>query len=130
MNLEQTVRTMVVENVNRQQLDESEVKLAAIQKLKEIQAQLTQINFLDVVNVMKPDNPLKKEVENMEKELADVRQAVEKFVVANQFDAIDEEEPEEPVGDEGEPEEKEEPEEKKNPFEKKDGAKDKEDEDV
>ena len=45
MNLEQTVRNMVVENLNPQPLMESKVKLAAIQKLKEIQAKLTEINF-------------------------------------------------------------------------------------
>lgn len=122
MNLEQLVRNMVVENVTgvkpvQVELTENEVRLAAIQKLKEIQAQITEINFLDVVAVMRPENPLKKDVEAMEIALADVRAQVEKFVVDNQFDAVEaeqqanEEEPEEESTEEPEEETPEESEE-------------------
>jgi hypothetical protein len=45
-------------------LNEGSVKLEAIKSLKNIQAQLTTINFLDVLSVMNNDNPLKKDVES------------------------------------------------------------------
>ena len=72
-------------------LNESPVKLEAIQALKEIQANLTTINFLDVISVMDPSNPLKSDIEQFEMALADIRGGIEEFIVANQFDIEEEE---------------------------------------
>ena len=106
MKLEQMVRDMVMENMNptttKVNLQENEIKLAAIIGLKEIQAQLTGINFLEVISVMAPENPLKQQVEEFEVSLASLRQSIESFVVDNQFDAA--EEPEEEPEAEAEPE--------------------------
>jgi hypothetical protein len=70
-------------------LNEGSVKLEAIKNLKNIQAQLTTINFLDVLSVMNNDNPLKKDVESFEGILTDLRVKMEEFINANQYDATD-----------------------------------------
>jgi len=76
-------------------LNENAIKLEAMLALKEIQAQLTTINFLDVLSVMDPANPLKEEVMEFENQLAVMRSGIEQFIVDNQFDSA-----EEPIEDE------------------------------
>lgn len=83
----------------QKELNENAVKLEAMLALKEIQAQLTTINFLDVLSVMDPNNPLKKDVMKFEEQLATMRAGIETFIVDNQFDSA-EEQPEEEVIDE------------------------------
>ena len=79
---------------------ENSVKLEVIQSIKEIQAQLTQINFLDVLSMMDGSNPLKKDIEGFETVLSELRTSIETLVSDNHFDIEEEpdveEEPEEP----------------------------------
>lgn len=85
---------------------ENEVKFQALAKMKEIQSALADLTFLDVIAVMNPENPLKKEVQKMETQINDLTKVVGDFVEANMADATEVgDEPEEPEEETEEPEE-------------------------
>jgi hypothetical protein len=112
----------VTERIKKRQQDkllkENEVKLEVMRTIKDLQAQLTTVSFLDALAMMDPSNPLKKELESFESDIATLRTNIEGFVVSNQFDIPSEVEevPEEEIPEEEIPEEK--PKEKKEDKEK------------
>lgn len=113
------------------QLEENAVRFAALEAMKNVQATLAGISLLDVLGVMKPDNPLKADVLAMETQLHDLSAGIGQFIADNIADVETEEQEagEEPAEEEPEPEEKPK-EEKPKKEEKKPAKKKKEDEDV
>lgn len=84
-----------MKRVKLNRVDENEIRVEALKNVKEIQSQLTVISFLDVLAVMDPANPLRKQVEEFEEGLTALRQGIEQFVAENQFDTVPEIEAEE-----------------------------------
>lgn len=103
-----------IEEYREQKLHESEVKYQALLKMKEIQNSLSAITFIDILSVMKEENPLKKVVAELETKVNDLTNEVGKFVTDNMADATDieasdeQKEPRKPKKEEPEEEEDEE----------------------
>ena len=71
------------------ELDESKIKFEALNVMKEIQTTLSGLSFLDVIAVMREENPLKKEVHDLESKLHELTQMVGQFIADNIEDAVD-----------------------------------------
>lgn len=75
---------------NKQKLlAENAVKLNVMKGIKEIQAALTTISFLDVLASIDVNNPVIKKVQEFETMLSDLRNNIEKFVAENHFDSAE-----------------------------------------
>jgi len=72
-----------------EKLQESEIKYQALENMKSIQAQLGSISFIDVISVMREDNPLKPEVFEMENKLHELTVIVSQFINDNLKDAVE-----------------------------------------
>ena len=70
-------------------LTESEIKFQALNTMKEIQQTLSALSFLDVIALMKEDNPLKKNVHDLENTLHKLTTDVGQFINDNMEDAVD-----------------------------------------
>lgn len=70
-------------------IDESEIKFQALANMKEIHSALAELTFLDVIQVMREENPLKKDVQKFEEELNALTEKVGKFVTDNMKDAVE-----------------------------------------
>ena len=70
-------------------LKENAVKLSVMKGLKEIQASLTNITFLDVLANIDVNNPVVKTIQGFETQLSDLRKGIEDFVVENHFDSAE-----------------------------------------
>ena len=92
-------------NEHFQPLNE-DMKFEALSQLRELQSNLVAISFLPVIAIMKPENPLKKEVLKFQDNLDELTMQIQQFISSakNDIDYAEEEEPEE--GEE-EPEEEE-----------------------
>ena len=73
----------------KKDLNENEIKYQALENMKEIQAQLGSISFIDVISVMRDDNPLKTEVFEMEDMLHNLTVTVSQFINDNLPDAVE-----------------------------------------
>jgi len=71
------------------EINERPIKFEALNTMKEIQTTLSGLSFLDVIAVMREENPLKKEVHELENKLHDLTQAVGQFIADNIEDAVD-----------------------------------------
>jgi hypothetical protein len=93
------------------EFNESDMKYQALAMIKDIHTQLAQISFVDVMAIMNPDNPAKKEIQSFETKIndltTDIGQLVQKYIPdvadADPGDVLDKEENQEL---ENEPEEK------------------------
>lgn len=70
-------------------LTESKVKFEALNVMKEIQTTLSGLTFLDVIAVMREENPLRKEVHELEAMLHELTGKVGDFIADNIEDAVD-----------------------------------------
>ena len=68
------------------ELNETEIRFEALTRLREIQSQLVGISFLEVIAIMKEDNPLKKDVLTFQDELDKLTSAVGEFVSKSKND--------------------------------------------
>lgn len=73
----------------KKDLSENEVKFAALEEMKNIQATLGSISFISVISVMREDNPLKAEVHDFEQLLHELTVQVSTFINDNLPDAVD-----------------------------------------
>ncbi len=71
------------------QQNESEVKYAALEEMKNIQGVLGSISFISVIGVMREDNPLKEEVFEFENMLHELTASVSAFINDNIMDAVE-----------------------------------------
>lgn len=114
----------------QEELSENAVRWAALEKMREVQTQLSALSLIDVLSVMKPENPLRQQVIDMEAIIHDITNQMGEFINDNLADAEDI--PGEGDVESPEEEEVEEPEEKKEEKpkkeEKKPAKKDKKDE--
>jgi hypothetical protein len=111
-------------NKDYQRLDE-DMKFEALSQLREIQSNLVAVSFLPVIGIMKPENPLKKDVLKFQDELDELTMKIQSFISSakndvaydegGDADGTDDSEPEEKEGDE--PEEKPEVEDSSEPKE-------------
>ena len=76
------------------------VKLDVIKSIKEIQAQLTSITFLDALSRIHTENKIKTDVEGFETTLSDLRKSIEEFITDNHFDSAERQADEVPEGGE------------------------------
>ena len=102
------------EVIGKVNLNEKEMKFQALSIAKDLHTQLAQISFIDMLAVMNPENPAKKEVQALEAKINDITSEVGEFiqkyipdVAAAEVGDLEDEEPEE------EPEEEEEDSKKK-----------------
>lgn len=77
------------QNFLGESLSENEIKFEALSVMKEIHSQLAELSFVDVIAVMREENPLRKDVTVLEKELNDLTNKVGQFVTDNLADAVD-----------------------------------------
>jgi hypothetical protein len=71
-----------------QHIQENQIKYQALQLLREVQADLTRINFLEVLSLMKAENPLRKDINKYETILNDLTTEIGKFIQDNK-DEVD-----------------------------------------
>jgi outer membrane biosynthesis protein TonB len=86
--------------------NEKDMRFEALQMLREVQAELTRLNFLEVISLMKPTNPLKKTVLSFEEDLNDLTNRIGAFIQDAKNDV--EYQPSEEETEEDKPEENEE----------------------
>lgn len=60
--------------------NESEMKYQALAMAKEIHTELAKITFIEMLSVMDPSNPAKKEIQALETELNDLTNKVGEFI--------------------------------------------------
>lgn len=85
-----------------------DLKFEALSQLREIQSNLVGISFLPVIAIMKPENPLKKEVLEFQDGLDELTMKIQNFISSAKNDiTYDSEEGEEPESEEPEAEEPE-----------------------
>jgi len=72
------------------------IKYTALQLLRETQAELTRINFLEVISLMSPNNPNIKEIYGYEESLNDITNKIGEFIQKNK-NKVDFEVQEEPI---------------------------------
>jgi len=92
-------------------LDEKEMKFQALAIAKELHNKLASTSFIDMLAVMSPENPAKKEVQGLETKINDITTEVGEFIqkyipdvaAAEVGDLEDEPEPEEDEEDEEKP---------------------------
>lgn len=70
-------------------INENEIKFQALAVMKEIHSALAELTFVDVIAVMREENPLRKDVTALEKELNDLTTKVGDFVTNNLDDAVE-----------------------------------------
>ena len=70
-------------------MKENAVKLSVMKGLKEIQASLTNISFLDVLASIDVNNPVVAKIQEFETLLSELRKGIEDFVVDNHFDSAE-----------------------------------------
>ena len=70
-------------------LTENEIKFEALAVMKEIHGQLAELTFVDVIAVMREENPLRKDVTALEVELNELTNKVGQFVTDNLDDAVE-----------------------------------------
>lgn len=68
-------------------ISENAIKYEALENMKQIQGVLGSISFIDVIGVMREDNPLKAEVLEMEDMLHELTVTVSSFINDNLKDA-------------------------------------------
>lgn len=61
-------------------IDEGEMKYQALSMAKEIHSALAEITFIEMLSVMSPDNPAKKEVQELETKLNELTKDVGEFI--------------------------------------------------
>jgi hypothetical protein len=61
-------------------LQESEMKYQALSMAKETHSQLAELTFIEMLSMMSPENPAKKEVQALEAELNDLTNKVGDFI--------------------------------------------------
>jgi outer membrane biosynthesis protein TonB len=108
-------RNQEVEPIASSPVAESEMKFQALGMAKELHNKLAGLTFIDMLAVMSPDNPAKKEVQNLETAINALTSEVGEFIQKYIPDVADAD-----VGDTeeyAEPEEPEEPKEKEAPEE-------------
>lgn len=71
------------------ELSENEIKFKALTVMKEIHAHLAELTFVDVISVMREENPLRKDIGAFEKELNELTNKVGQFVTDNLDDAVE-----------------------------------------
>jgi hypothetical protein len=78
--------------------NEKDMRFEALQMLRQTQAALTEINFLEVISLMRPENPHKKTILQFEEDLNDLTNRIGAFIqeAKNDVEYEGEEEPEEP----------------------------------
>jgi uncharacterized membrane protein YukC len=89
------------------EINENKMKFEALSIAKDIHGNLANITFLDMIAVMNPDNPAKKEVQELEKKLNDLTGEVGEFIQKYIPDVQDAEVGDEREDSEEEPEEEE-----------------------
>lgn len=121
-----TTVEVVSESNTTKTIDESAVKFGALEVIRQAQTALAEISLLDVLSVMKPENPLRKDIIDMESKIHELTTIMGEFINNNIADAeMDTEEA--PTEEPKKPEEKEDKkEDKKDPKKevKKDPKKD------
>ena len=104
-----------------QQLNEKSIRFAALQQLREIQANLVSVSFLPVIGIMKENNPYIKNIIEFQDKLDLLTVEVQQFI-SDAKNGVDFKDPEDEIEQEepGEDDvkEPEEPEEKKEDKEK------------
>lgn len=128
---------MKILNEHFQPINE-DMKYEALSQLREIQSQLVGLSFLSVIAIMRPENPLKKQIIAFQDDLDQLSIQVGEFISDAKND-VDYEGPEDEVDaeleaeeapeEEAEPEEKEDKEDKADDKKKEDKDKEKEKED-
>ena len=88
-------------------LSENEIKFEALSVMKEIHGQLADLTFVDVIAVMREENPLRKDVTKLEEELNELTMKVGKFVTDNLDDAVELEQADKEEAEEEKEEQKE-----------------------
>jgi hypothetical protein len=68
---------------------EAEVKFQALAVMKEIHSALADLSFVDVIAKMREENPLRKDVTELEKELNELTNKVGQFVTDNLADSVE-----------------------------------------
>ena len=76
-------------NGQNHSLKENEIKFEALSVMKDIHSALADLSFVGVIAKMRPENPLKKDVTALEKELNELTNKVGQFVTDNLSDATD-----------------------------------------
>ncbi len=70
---------------NKEKLSEAErqasMKYQALAMAKEVHSNLAELSFVEMMGVMSPDNPAKKEVQELEKQLNELTRQVGDFVI-------------------------------------------------
>jgi hypothetical protein len=61
-------------------INEKDMRFEALQMLRSTQAKLTELNFLEVIALMRPENPLKKDVLKFEEDLNDLTNRIGQFI--------------------------------------------------
>lgn len=105
----------LTENAARDILEESEMKFQALAMAKELHNRLAGLTFIDMLAVMSPTNPAKKEVQDLETQINAITTEVGAFIQKYIPDVAD--------ADVGDTEDYAEPEEVEEPEEEKDDAK-------
>ena len=84
------------------QVNEGEMKYQALAMAKEVHSALADLSFVEMLGVMSPDNPAKKEVQELEKKINELTAEIGDFVIkhmpdvaAAEADDVDELPPEE-----------------------------------
>ena len=95
--------------------NETDMRFEALQMLRATQASLTELNFLEVISLMRAENPLKKDVLKFEEDLNDLTNRIGAFIQKAKNDVEYQPSPEEIDAEADEPEEKEEEEPKEEP---------------
>lgn len=62
-------------------INEGEMRYQALAMAKEVHSQLADLTFVEMLSVMNPNNPAKKEVQELEKKLNDLTREVGDFVI-------------------------------------------------
>lgn len=73
------------ESITNENLSEAErqasMKYQALAMAKEVHSNLAELSFVEMMGVMSPDNPAKKEVQELEKQLNELTRQVGDFVI-------------------------------------------------
>lgn len=73
------------ESTTKEKLSEAErqasMKYQALAMAKEVHSNLAELSFVEMMGVMSPDNPAKKEVQELEKQLNELTRQVGDFVI-------------------------------------------------
>ena len=75
-----TILNAIHTQENAKDISESEMKYHALSMAKEIHTNLAKITFIEMLSVMDPSNPAKKEIQSLETELNDLTTKVGNFI--------------------------------------------------